>query len=207
MNKSFFAKVAGSALIAASMFAAASASAATTYLNFNGESASFSATYGPGVANFSDEFLFDVPTFSTSDPVGTVTVSATKIGKFLVPTINNTSLSFFRVNADSSHTGLATTYDASGFYLADVLPAGMYGFTFAGDIKDIAKGGSILASGVFGQKAALAELDKQGKCGSYGGTLTMNVSAVPEPETYAMLVAGLGLLAFTARRKASNKVG
>jgi hypothetical protein len=183
MNKSFFAKVAGSALIAASMFAAASASAATTYLNFNGESASFSATYGPGVANFSDDFLFDVPSFSTSDPVGTVTVSATKIGKFLVPTINNTTLSFFRVNADSSHTGLATTYDANGFYLADVLPAGMYGFTFAGDIKDIAKGGS------------------------YGGTLTMNVSAVPEPETYAMLVAGLGLLAFTARRKASNKVG
>jgi hypothetical protein len=29
----------------------------------------------------------------------------------------------------------------------------------------------------------------------------INVSAVPEPETYAMLAAGLGLLGFMARRK------
>ncbi|MFM9433965.1 hypothetical protein ACFDR9_001011 [Janthinobacterium sp. CG_23.3] len=180
MNTSFFAKVAGSALIAVSMFAAASASAATTVLNFNGESASFSATYGPGVASFSDDFLFNVPAASTSDPVGTITLSATKVGKFLVPTINNTSLSFFKINADNSHTALDTTYDANGFYLASVLPTGMYGFNFAGNIKNVAKGGS------------------------YGGTLTMNVSAVPEPGTYAMLVAGLGLLAFTARRKASK---
>ncbi|WP_317205306.1 FxDxF family PEP-CTERM protein [Janthinobacterium sp.] len=39
--------------------------------------------------------------------------------------------------------------------------------------------------------------------GTYGGDLT--VSAVPEPETYAMLLAGLGLLGFAARRKAANK--
>jgi hypothetical protein len=31
------------------------------------------------------------------------------------------------------------------------------------------------------------------------------VSAVPEPETYGMLLAGLGLLAFVARRKAGEK--
>jgi hypothetical protein len=28
-----------------------------------------------------------------------------------------------------------------------------------------------------------------------------SVAAIPEPETYAMLVAGLGLLGFTARRR------
>ncbi|WP_317204286.1 FxDxF family PEP-CTERM protein [Janthinobacterium sp.] len=38
--------------------------------------------------------------------------------------------------------------------------------------------------------------------GSYNGTL--NVSAVPEPETYGMLMAGLGLLGFAARRKAKK---
>lgn len=37
---------------------------------------------------------------------------------------------------------------------------------------------------------------------SYGGTLS--VSPVPEPKTYAMLLAGLGLLAFTARRRRNN---
>ncbi|MET3130090.1 hypothetical protein AAKU55_000331 [Oxalobacteraceae bacterium GrIS 1.11] len=40
--------------------------------------------------------------------------------------------------------------------------------------------------------------------GTYGGDLT--VSAVPEPETYGMLLAGLGCLAWMARRKAKSAV-
>lgn len=32
-------------------------------------------------------------------------------------------------------------------------------------------------------------------------TITTNVSAVPEPESYAMLLAGLGLMGFVARRR------
>ena len=39
--------------------------------------------------------------------------------------------------------------------------------------------------------------------GVYGGS--MNVTAVPEPETYAMLLAGLGLVGFVGRRKAAKK--
>lgn len=35
-----------------------------------------------------------------------------------------------------------------------------------------------------------------------GSTLTMQVAAVPEPETYAMLLAGLGLIGSIARRRA-----
>jgi hypothetical protein len=38
---------------------------------------------------------------------------------------------------------------------------------------------------------------------SYTGTIS--VSAVPEPETYGMLMAGLGMLGFMARRKAVKK--
>ena len=40
--------------------------------------------------------------------------------------------------------------------------------------------------------------------GSFTGTMTpisIDVAAVPEPETYAMMLAGLGLLAFSARRR------
>lgn len=36
------------------------------------------------------------------------------------------------------------------------------------------------------------------------GALLDNVSLVPEPETYAMLLAGLGLLGFMARRRKEN---
>jgi hypothetical protein len=42
---------------------------------------------------------------------------------------------------------------------------------------------------------------------SVGADSVAVTSAVPEPETYAMLVAGLGLLAFAQRRKAAKKLG
>lgn len=34
-----------------------------------------------------------------------------------------------------------------------------------------------------------------------------NVTAVPEPETWAMMLAGLSMLGFLARRKNSQKLG
>lgn len=37
--------------------------------------------------------------------------------------------------------------------------------------------------------------------GSYGGTFNLNLAPVPEPETYGMLLAGLGILSFLARRR------
>lgn len=41
--------------------------------------------------------------------------------------------------------------------------------------------------------------------GSYSGNIAIDpVSAVPEPETYAMMLAGLGLLGFSARRRNNN---
>lgn len=37
--------------------------------------------------------------------------------------------------------------------------------------------------------------------GSYGSDLTISLAPVPEPETYAMMGLGLGLMGFVARRK------
>ena len=36
------------------------------------------------------------------------------------------------------------------------------------------------------------------------GSILVNVTAVPEPETYAMLLAGLGLIGFMSRRRRNN---
>ena len=44
----------------------------------------------------------------------------------------------------------------------------------------------------------------QGINGGYSAKYTPVVSAIPEPETYAMLLAGLGLLGFAARKKISQ---
>ncbi|MDP1573390.1 MAG: FxDxF family PEP-CTERM protein [Coxiellaceae bacterium] len=48
-----------------------------------------------------------------------------------------------------------------------------------------------------------------GRALAHFGAVTMDtnlVSAVPEPETYAMLLAGLGLLGFMARRRKESAV-
>lgn len=47
-------------------------------------------------------------------------------------------------------------------------------------------------------------LTVQGIEGDYSATYAPNTSPVPEPETYAMILAGLGLIAFTARRRKEN---
>jgi len=40
--------------------------------------------------------------------------------------------------------------------------------------------------------------------GDNTGSILVNVNAVPEPETYAMLLAGLGLIGFMSRRRRNN---
>lgn len=47
-------------------------------------------------------------------------------------------------------------------------------------------------------------LHVQGIDGGYSAKYTPIVSPVPEPETYAMLLAGLGLIGFSARRRKLN---
>ena len=42
------------------------------------------------------------------------------------------------------------------------------------------------------------------KGGSYGGTFNLNLAPVPEPATYGMLLAGLGILGFLARRRTQS---
>lgn len=37
------------------------------------------------------------------------------------------------------------------------------------------------------------------------GSIQVNVAAVPEPETYAMMLAGLGLMGFVSRRRKDNQ--
>jgi hypothetical protein len=78
----------------------------------------------------------------------------------------------------SSFTELAIDIDGSdGFSVQAALPS-------AGTYKLLVAGGT---TGAFG--------------GAYGGVLQTVVAAVPEPETYAMLLAGLGAIGLISRRR------
>jgi len=81
------------------------------------------------------------------------------------------------------HAGSVTATDPSSSYLGSLfLEAGLHEFSF-----DISRPGTL-----FGRSPYFV-ID--------GVSVTEQVSAVPEPETYAMLLAGLGLLGFLARRR------
>ena len=61
----------------------------------------------------------------------------------------------------------------------------------------------VYGTGAFGggdMKVSFNFLSGASPGGSYGGTLTIT-SAVPEPETYALMLAGLGVMGFIAMRR------
>ena len=72
------------------------------------------------------------------------------------------------------------------------------GFIETGSLGDFNFTGPLVLT-VTGHSAAAG-----GTFASYSGT--MNVSAIPEPETYAMLLAGLGLIGFMARRRKESAI-
>lgn len=59
-------------------------------------------------------------------------------------------------------------------------------------------------SGLSGSSLTNLYLKVQGIDGGYSAKYTPVTTPVPEPETYAMILAGLGLIGFTARRRKQN---
>ncbi len=53
----------------------------------------------------------------------------------------------------------------------------------------------------YGQPTAQFASNQWGNYSTYTGSFASPLAAVPEPETYAMLLAGLGLVGFAARRR------
>ncbi len=64
----------------------------------------------------------------------------------------------------------------------------------------IISGAALVASPVFGLLTLTIHGINAGG-GSYGGDFHLNLAPVPEPATYAMLLAGSGILAMLARRR------
>lgn len=168
-------------IILATMLATAgfSAQAATYELEYDtvgGFSATAGNTYSTKFGAFADQFLFNLD--HTFEAGSTVTSSYVK-GK----DIQITGLNIVQYGDNGiiktvvGTNGLPTSgVGTSDYWTLDTswLVAGNYYLEVKGNVLG-ANGGSYAAS--------------------------LNVAAVPEPETYAMLAAGLGLIGFMGRRK------
>lgn len=181
MKKALFSKVAGSLLLTAGLLASGAASAQTLTFNADGN-ADFSALHTWSAASNIDTYLFEVDT--TSWASGTAVVGRTAINGARQANYAITDIQFFWQADDGTRTDLDTAFTTDGgieFYPVASLDAGMYGFTVTGNTLVANMGGA------------------------YAGTL--NLAPVPEPTTFAMLGVGIGLLAFSARRKTDDKLG
>ncbi|KQQ45874.1 hypothetical protein ASF61_19705 [Duganella sp. Leaf126] len=187
----FASLIAGASLVASSAYAAQVGKTVSINLEADGEggfNAYFGNTFYKADQNntFSDKFMFNLGTGfdSTSSLTSSYLKSATT--KDLVIT------SYNLVKYDPTTNNVLTTYTGintlgNGLNAKDAweittmgLTAGSYYFQVGG-----------LVNGNGG--------------GSYASDLNIAVAPVPEAETYAMMVAGLGLLGVVARRRKAAK--
>jgi len=98
------------------------------------------------------------------------------------------------------NTGCGGT--GSGFACVEAVSKGVLSvgptYTFGFDVT--AASAESFISSAFGYHVGAGYADSTGRGASFGIT-SYNVAAIPEPEIYAMLLAGLGLMGFVARRR------
>lgn len=125
-----------------------------------------------------DEFLFSVDGDINYSASGSAVVGYSFFNNAYSANYMITGLQIFSNNSDSSRTYLQTTRywgDANFFHPVNRLTPGNYGFIVTGRTVHPGEGGSFAGN--------------------------FNITPVPEPATYGMLLAGMTVLAFAARTR------
>lgn len=111
-----------------------------------------------------------------------------------------TTVAVFTTSNSTGHLDLfqATGDTTGGVPGAAAVGSAIGGFNFDGTTGSTENAFTALAAGsyvyhVTGTAVSDGDL--------YSVTTNVNISAVPEPETYALMLAGLGMLGFAARRR------
>jgi len=138
------------------------------------------------VSSFSEQYQFSNNGISADAFTDYVLLDVTPY-RDLTASLSSTSTNAFTFQTFGLYTG-----DINGFNT--LVQAGTVGNIFAnlsiGGLQETGLGGSYF----------LKITGTQSGTGSYNGNITLT-SAVPEPETYGMMLAGLGLMGFVARRR------
>jgi hypothetical protein len=161
------------------------------------------------VSSAGSNYAINADTGVVGNTAGTVAAGFTGVSysnTVLKPTSAPPSTALYYVNSMTDTLSVAT----SAFNTPTIMPVGALGVDVlnANGFEVLGNGlafaalnvdDGTLATGLYaidlGSGAAT-------KLGSFDGTLNgLAVSAVPEPRTYALMAAGLGLLAFTTRRR------
>jgi PEP-CTERM motif len=183
-----------SLVVATSFFASVSANAAdinqSTAINLVGGPTDYSGSFGGAFTDaqfnqtFDHKWLFTLPT--NSDLVSTLTSGV--IGKLVLKT-KDLSITSFNLLSDDNPDVLV--YSA--------LNTGING----NDSWEITYSGLSASPNPNYYLNVIGKVTGS-KGGSYGAQIDL-VSAVPEPETYAMMLAGLGLMGAVARRRKAKQ--
>lgn len=145
-----------------------------TAVSFTANAADYAATVvGPGQFTFQNT----APAASFTDRISFSVLSSSD----LVGTISGTSFKNFTLSAFDLYTSSNTLVSTGSF-------DNLAGKASVGFISD---------SGLTGNYYLLVSGTTSG--GTYNGNISL--SPVPEPESYAMMLAGLGLMGFVARRR------
>lgn len=179
-----------SALVAGAVLSVATAASADT-LDFSGLSQGYQNTTTLVLSNAT------ITSFGQNLYVG-----AAGIGKEICAINNGNCQADMGITFNSVISGL--TFVTSGFDTGDMINVSAYnGATFLGSVAHASNG--LVNMAAFSNVTRIYIDDSSTGAGFAYDQFNFNVTAVPEPETYALMLAGLGLLGAVARRRKAKQ--